>query len=149
SPSDPGACPSQARVPVSTALTLTDMLRRWPQTTPSGDPVAPRFQSFTRAVRAIYAAPPWQDMLFWDDAAPETPFAGLLERSYLATDYVSMRSDWSTSATMATMRAIAFSDKGNTHEHADGGSLIITRGNGGPVGAWTTDVPFLVSENFL
>ena len=111
--------------------------------------MAPRFHSFVRAARAIYAAEPWQDMLFWDDAAPETDYTTMTERSYLATNYVAMRSDWSTSATVATMRAIAYSDKDNTHEHPDGGSLIITRGNGGPRGAWATDVPFLVRPNFL
>jgi hypothetical protein len=148
-PADPGVCPSQSKVPIQTALTLVEMLRRWPLLSPSGDPVAPRFHSFARRVRSIYAPLAWQDMLYWDDAAPEAPYTATPDRSYLATNYVSLRSDWSTSATMATMRAIAFSDKDNTHQHADGGSLIITRGNGGPAGDWTTDVPFLVSPNFL
>lgn len=148
-PADPGQCPSKAKVPVSTALTLTEMLRRWPVQLPSGDALAPTFQSFVRAVRTIYTPEPWQDMLFWDDSATETAYTSMPERSYLATNYVSMRSDWSTSATMATMRAIAYSDKDNTHEHPDGGSLSITRGSGGAVGDWRTDVPFLVTPNFL
>ncbi len=148
-PADPGMCPSQSKVPVQTALTLVEVLRRWPLASLSGDAVAPRFHAFARALRGIYAPPPWQDMLFWDDAAPEASYAAAPDRSYLATNYVSMRSDWSTSATMATLRAIAYSDKDNTHEHPDAGSLLITRGNGGPIGAWTTDIPFLVSPNFL
>jgi hypothetical protein len=148
-PADPGRCPSNARVPVSTALTLTEMLRRWPAQTVTGVDVAPYFQSFTRAVRSIQAPEPWQDMLYWDNAAPEQDFTTLPERSYLATNYVSMRSDWSTSATVATLRAVAFSDRDNTHQHPDGGSLAITRGNGGSRGAWTTDVPFLVNPSFL
>ena len=44
-----------AKIPVSTALTLTAMLRRWPLQTASGADVAPYFHSFARAVRAIYA----------------------------------------------------------------------------------------------
>lgn len=148
-PADPGRCPSNARVPVSTALTLTEMLRRWPVQTASGVDVAPYFQSFTRAVRSIYAPEPWQDMLYWDNAAAEADFTTLPDRSYLATNYVSMRSDWSTSATVATLRAVAYSDKDNMHQHPDAGSLAITRGNGGPRGAWTTDVPFLVNPSFL
>jgi hypothetical protein len=148
-PGDPGACPSMAKVPVQTALTLTAALRRWSTMSASGDPVAPRLQSFTRAVRSIYAPPPWQDMLYWDDTATETAFSGIAERSYLATNYAVMRSDWSTSATMATLRAIPYHDKDNAHQHPDGGALMITKGNGGPLGAWTTDVPFLVGPNFL
>lgn len=148
-PADPGRCPSNSKVPVSTALTLTEMLRRWPLQTQSGGAVAPLFHSFARSVRNVYAAERWQDMLFWDDTAPETAYTTMPERSYLATDYIAMRSDWSTTATMATMRAIAYSDKDNTHEHPDGGSLLITRGNGGALGAWATDVPFLVGPNFL
>lgn len=148
-PADPGRCPSNAQVPVAPALTLTEMLRRWPAQTPSGGAVAPWFHSFVRAVRAIRVPAPWQDMLFWDDGAAELAYTSMPDRSYLATNYVAMRSDWTTSATMATMRAIAYSDKDNAHEHPDGGSLLITRGNGGPLGAWQTDVPLLVSPNFL
>ncbi|MDX2093243.1 MAG: Ig-like domain-containing protein [Kofleriaceae bacterium] len=73
-PQDPGRCPSNAQVPVSTALTLTEMLRRWPAQTATGVDVAPYFQSFTRAVRSIYAPDVWQDMLYWDNAAPELDF---------------------------------------------------------------------------
>jgi hypothetical protein len=121
----------------------------WPLQTASGADAAPYFHSFARTVRAIYAPDLWQNMLFWDDAEPETPYTTLPDRSYNSTNYVSMRSAWSTSATMATLRAVAYSDKDNVHEHPDGGSLVITRGNGGAVGAWRTDVPFLVSPNFL
>jgi hypothetical protein len=134
-------CPGLSVLSADNYISLTSLLSRW------SSPLAAPFHSWVRAVRALNPAPaPWLDFLFWDDAAPESDYTAL-PRSYLAhssnalgTNYAAMRSDWTSSATWASFRAMAYMDApDNTHQYTDAGSLAITRG----------DTPFLVNPGFL
>ena len=147
-------CPGPSRMPVNLAESITEVLRRWP----TEPPIAGKFQAFARELRnatvinhANLTTTPakWHDFLFWDDGATEEAYANTLQRSYRATNQVAMRSDWTTNGVFGALRAIAYSDIDNQHQHQDAGSLAITRGNGGLVGSSSVDVPFLVNANWL
>jgi hypothetical protein len=113
--------------PNPAAFTVTAaMLARW------NHALAPQFHAFAREVRAaINALPaPWQEFLFWDDAAPEQTYTAL-PRSYLSSgvNAVAMRSDWTTSATWASFRATGYVDYGYAGEqYYDAGGLAIVKG---------------------
>ncbi len=129
-----GTCPGYARSPMAAITTTAALLTRW------NDPEAARYHNWASAVRAQNGpADAWRDFLFWDPNAADQDFT-TLQRSYRATNYVSMRSDWSTSGTWGALRATPYLDqKDQAEEWPDAGALVITRGNH----------PFLVNPQFL
>ncbi len=112
--------------PSPATFTVTaGMLGRWNAS------LAPQFHAYARQLRAAVGAPvPWEDFLFWDDAAPEQSFT-TLPLSYLSPGMgaVAMRSDWGTSATWASFRARGYVDYGYAgEEYYDQGGLAIVHG---------------------
>ncbi len=130
-----GACRSNAQPYQQLLAVLSTLLAKW------NDPLAPQFHKFAREVRGIVAptTSPWAEFLFWDDGASELDYSNV-QRSYRATNYVAMRSDWSPTATWASLRATGYVVASeSTEQFPDPGALAIVRGN----------LPFLVTPGFL
>jgi hypothetical protein len=128
------SCPGNARPSSYSFAVVSAMLAKW------SDAIAPRFHRFARDVRTAAGAPqPWVDFLFWDEAATEADYA-TLPRSFLAKNYAAMRTDWNTTATWGSFRAMGYVDAPDSGEQwPDAGALAITRGS----------TPFLVNPGFL
>jgi hypothetical protein len=102
------------------------------------DPFAPFFHSYARAARRAQPGGQlggdwdlWENLLFWDDKAPERPYTAL-PLSYYARgiEMAAVRSDWSRHAVWAAFKAgpyINFPDNGE--EYFDKGSLAIVNGS--------------------
>ncbi len=102
------------------------------------DPFAPYFHSYARAARRAQPGGQlggdwdlWENLLFWDDTAPERPYA-TLPLSYYAhgIEMAAVRSDWSRRAVWAAFKSgpyINFTDNGE--EYFDKGSLSIVNGS--------------------
>jgi hypothetical protein len=132
-----GVCRGSSRPARQLVAVVATMLARW------SDPLAPRFHKFARDVRAAITtplAPPWAEMLFWDDTAAEADYATTLPKSFRATNYASMRTNWDTTATWASFRASPYVNaQDSTEQFPDAGALAIVRGS----------TPFLVNPGFL
>ena len=102
------------------------------------DPFAPVFHSFARAARSAQPGGQlgrdwdlWENLLFWDDRAPERPF-GALPRSYYARgiEMVAVRSDWSRTAVWGAFKSGPYVNyQQNGEEYFDKGSLAIVNGS--------------------
>jgi hypothetical protein len=97
-----------------------------------GDPFAPTFHSYARAVREAQAtpAPAWQDMLFWPPRAAEVDFRSL-PRSYVSQGMQSaaMRSSWARDAVWASFTSGTYVGSVDSGEmYFDQGSLVVVRG---------------------
>ncbi|HET7541199.1 MAG TPA: DNRLRE domain-containing protein [Polyangiaceae bacterium] len=129
-------CRSNARPAAQLLAVASTLLAKW------NDPLAAQFHRFARDARSATGnsgAAPWSEFLFWDEAASESDYS-TLAKSYRATNYAAMRSDWTTSASWASFRASAYVDAiDSTEQYPDPGALAITRGN----------MPFLVNPEFL
>ncbi|HEX2669999.1 MAG TPA: DNRLRE domain-containing protein, partial [Polyangiaceae bacterium] len=129
-------CPSNARPSSQLLAVASSLLAKW------NDPLAPKFHRFARDARSatgVSGAAPWSEFLFWDDSAAEADYS-TLPKSYRATNYAAMRSDWTTTASWASFRASAYvTALDSTEQYPDPGSLAITRGS----------LPFLVNPGFL
>ena len=102
------------------------------------DPFAPYFHSYARAARRAQPGGQlgadwdlWENLLFWDDRAPERPYT-TLPLSYYARgiEMAAVRSDWSRRAVWAAFKSgpyINFPDNGE--EYFDKGSLAIVNGS--------------------
>jgi hypothetical protein len=110
------------------------------------DPFAPVFHSFARAARSAQPGGQlggdwdlWENLLFWDNTAPERSYV-TLPRSYYARgiEMVAMRSDWSANAVWGAFKSGPYINyPENGEEYFDKGSLSIVNGN----------TPFLVNAN--
>ena len=110
------------------------------------DPFAPYFHSFARVARQAQPGGRlgadwdlWENLLFWDNRAPERSYTAL-PRSYYARgiEMVAVRSDWSRGAVWGAFKSgpyINYPDNGE--EYFDKGSLSIVNG----------DRPLLVNAN--
>jgi hypothetical protein len=120
-------CPSNTRPYGQLVTVVAAMLSKW------GDSFAPYFHTFARQVRTAsgaVATAPWADFLFWDSTASELDYATTEPKSYAATNYVSMRSGWDTSATWASFRAAPYVvAQASTEQYPDAGAPAIVRGN--------------------
>ena len=102
-----------------------------------GDPFAPYFQSYARAVRAVQPGgefgrdwDPAIDFLFWDETAPERSYT-TLPRSYRAPgiEMAATRSTWQSNAVWAEFKAGPYTNyPDNGEELPDQGSLAIVNG---------------------
>jgi hypothetical protein len=123
---------------------VAGMLGRW------NHPMAAPFHAYAREVRAkVGPATPWIDFLFWDDKATEQPYTSE-PLSYFATglNAATMRSDWSTTAIWASIRATGYVDNPYSGEqNYDAGGLAIIKGSTpfvvNPGGALVTSFPGL------
>ena len=102
------------------------------------DAFAPFFHSYARAARRAQPGgqlggdwEEWENLLFWDETAPERPYT-TLPLSYYARgiEMAAVRSDWSRHAVWAAFKSgpyINFADNGE--EYFDKGSLAIVNGS--------------------
>ncbi|HJW09355.1 MAG TPA: hypothetical protein VJ483_06940 [Holophagaceae bacterium] len=107
-----------------------------------GAPSAPFVHTYARDIRTLQgndgSTGLWEDLLFWDDAAPEADTT-TLPLSYHATGNgeVAMRSSWATDAVWASFRSAPYiANGGGGHEYFDQGGLAIVRGG----------TPFLINS---
>ena len=119
--------PAPAATSASLFVPLAGLLERF------GDPSAPLFHRYAREVRALRGdtAEPWQEMLFWDSAAPEAETRAL-PRSYLAKGMqsVAMRSGWEDDAVWGSFTAGTYVGNPDSGEmDFDQGTLMISRGD--------------------
>ena len=110
------------------------------------DPFAPYFHRYARAARRAQPGGRlgrdwdlWENLLFWDDRAPERSYTSL-PRSYHARgiEDVAVRSDWSRRAVWGALKSgpyVNYQDNGE--EYFDKGSLSVVNG----------DRPLLVNAN--
>ncbi|HJU83924.1 MAG TPA: hypothetical protein VJ600_06915 [Holophagaceae bacterium] len=107
-----------------------------------GAPSAPYVHRYAREIRTLQGNDRsfglWEDLLYWDDAAPEADYT-TLPLSYQArgNGEVAMRASWATDAVWASFRAAPYiANGGGGHEYFDQGGLAIVRGG----------TPFLVNS---
>lgn len=95
-------------------------------------PIAPAFHAFARDVRDAQGGPatPWQELLFWDKDAKESPFSNVA-RSFLARGMqtAAMRSSWDRDAIWASFTSGPYVNNPDSGEmYFDQGSLVVVRG---------------------
>jgi hypothetical protein len=99
-----------------------------------GDSFAPAFASYAKKVRELtggFDGDPWQDFLFWDPKAPQSPYTKL-PRSYLAKgmEAAAVRSDWSRKAVWGTFKSGPYTNAPDAGwQYFDEGSLAIVNGS--------------------